>query len=144
MVDANRTDGPAYEKPLPTLTEENAPFWKAARDGLLSMQRCGSCGHVRYPVAPVCPRCLSDEHDWTPLSGRGSIFSYVVFHQVYNPAFRNDVPYNVALSQRDEGPRMFSNIRTDAGEMPKVGDRVEVCFDPVTAEVTLPRFRIAG
>jgi len=143
MVDVSQPGSPAYDKPLPVISAANAPFWDAARAGRLSMQRCLSCGHVRYPIAPVCPRCLADEHEWTTLSGRGSIFSYVVFHQVYNPAFRDDVPYNVALIQLDEGPRMFSNIVTGDGETPKVGDRVEVCFEPVTAEVTLPRFRLA-
>jgi uncharacterized OB-fold protein len=153
MVDASRSSterapeppaASAYAKPLPKITEENRPFWSAARQGRLCMQRCVACGHLRYPVAPVCPRCLSEDHDWETLSGNGTIFSFVVFHQVYDRAFRDDVPYNVALVQLDEGPRMFSNIVPAGGATPKVGDRVEACFEPVTAEVTLPRFRIAG
>lgn len=132
----------AYRKPLPTITDDNRPFWDAAREGRLSMQRCGDCGHIRYPVAQVCPRCLSGNHAWVTLSGRGAIFSYVVFHQVYDQAFRDDVPYNVALIQLDEGPRMFSNIGIEPGDTPKVGDRVAVYFDPVTPEIALPRFRV--
>jgi uncharacterized OB-fold protein len=133
-----------YRKPLPTITEDNRPFWDGARNGRLMMQRCRHCDHTRYPVARICPRCLFAEAEWVELSGRGAIFSYVVFHQVYDKSFKDDVPYNVALIQLDEGPRLFSNIKTVDGAKPKVGDRVEVCFDPVTPDVTLPRFRLAG
>jgi uncharacterized OB-fold protein len=134
----------SYSKPLPTITDDNRPFWDGARNGRLMMQRCCGCNHVRYPVARICPRCLSDEAEWVELSGKGSIFSYVVFHQVYDRSFKDDVPYNVAMVQLDEGPRLFSNIEISDGQKPKVGDRIEVCFDPVTPDVTLPRFRLVG
>lgn len=132
-----------YTKPLPEITEENREFWEGARNGELRMQKCRACGHIRYPVALVCPKCLSADNDWTPLSGRGTVFSYVVFHQVYNAGFRDDVPYNVALIQLEEGPRLFSNVVDVANTEVKVGDAVEVTFDPVTPTVTLPRFRLA-
>jgi uncharacterized OB-fold protein len=71
------------------------------------------------------------------------VFSYIVFHQVYNQAFRQDVPYNVALVQLAEGPRMYSNVVGVPNEAVKVGDALEVVFDPVTPEITIPRFRLA-
>lgn len=132
-----------YAKPLPTITDENRPFWEATRRGELRMQTCGACGHVRYPIAPVCPKCLSDEAEWTRLSGRGTVFSYVVFHQVYHPAFKTDAPYNVAMVQLEEGPRLFSNIVGVANSEVSVGDPVEAVFDAVTDEVAIPRFRLA-
>jgi uncharacterized OB-fold protein len=99
---------------------------------------------VRYPIAAYCPRCLSEEAIWTPMSGRGVVFSSIVFHQVYHPAFKNDVPYNVSLIQLDEGPRMFSNVVGVPPQSVKVGARVEVLFDPVTEELAIPRFRLAA
>ena len=131
-----------YLKPLPTLTDENRAFWAAALERRLSMQACLSCGHVRFPIAHVCPRCLSYDFEWRTLTGRGRIFSYIVYHQVYHPAFKGDVPYNVALVQLDEGPRMYSNIVGVPNDVPKVGDAVEVVFDTVTADVALPRFML--
>jgi uncharacterized OB-fold protein len=130
-----------YDKPLPAITDETRPFWDALGHGELRLQRCRGCGEWRYPIAAVCPRCLGAEHEWARSSGRGRVFSFVVFHQVYHEAFRADVPYNVALVQLEEGPFMFSNlvgIGTDAirCDMP-----VHVCFDRVTDAVTLPRFR---
>lgn len=130
-----------YTKPLPTITDENHPFWEGCRQGKLRMQKCGDCGHIRYPISHVCPKCLSYKFEWTDLSGRGEVFSYVVFYQLYNKAFEQDIPYNVALVQLDEGPRMYSNIVDADNDSVKVGDKVEVAFDPVTPEVTIPRFK---
>ena len=135
---------PPYAKPLPAITPENKPFWDACKAGELRMQRCTGCGHVRYPINPICPRCLSPAAEWVRLSGRGTVFSYIVFHQVYNPAYKDDVPYNVAMIQLEEGPRMFSNVVGVPNDQVKVGDAVEVVFDPVTPEVSLPKFRLAG
>ena len=131
-----------YLKPLPTLTESNRPFWAAARDERLCMQRCKSCQHVRFPISHVCPSCLSYEFEWQDLSGRGVIYSYIVYHQVYSQAFKMDVPYNVAMIQLDEGPRMYSNIIGVPNNVPKIGDAVEVAFESVTPEITLPRFKL--
>lgn len=132
-----------YQKPLPELNTENRPFWEACREGRLAMQKCRACGHIRYPIQGVCPKCLSEQSEWIDLSGEGEVLSRLVFHQVYHKAFANDVPYNVVLVQLDEGPRMFSNVVVVPNEDVKVGMRVVVTFDPVTAEVTIPRFRPA-
>lgn len=131
----------AYDKPLPTITDENRPFWDATRRGELRLQRCRDCGRYRYPIAPVCPRCLGPEAEWAAVSGRGRVFSFVVFHQVYHQAFKHDVPYNVALVQLDEGPFMFGNVVGIGNERLVCDMPVSVVFERVTEAVTLPRFR---
>ncbi len=134
----------SYAKPLPTLDDANRPFWDAARAGRLELQQCGDCQHIRYPINHVCPRCLSLRFDWKALSGRGSVYSSIVFHQVYHPGFAQDVPYNVALIQLEEGPRMFSNVVGIPPSSVKVGQAVQVMFDAVTPEITIPRFKPVG
>ncbi len=131
-----------YKKPLPTISDENRGFWDGAKRGRICMQKCDDCGHIRYPISHCCPKCLSLKFAWSDLSGRGSVYSYVVFHQVYNQAFKDDVPYNVAMVQLEEGPRMFSNVVVVDNDAVKVGDLVEAVFDPVTPEVTIPRFKL--
>jgi uncharacterized OB-fold protein len=131
-----------YTKPLPVVEDWNRPFWDAIHGGELRMQRCADCGRIRYPISSICSDCLSSEYEWTELSGRGEIMSYIVVHQVYNKAFADDVPYNVALIQLDEGPRMFSNIIGVSNDVPKVGDRVSIVYDRVTGDVTIPRFKL--
>lgn len=107
------------------------------------MQKCGACGHIRYPVTAICPECLSEQTQWVELSGAGEVMARLVFHQVYHKAFANDVPYNVVLVQLDEGPRMFSNVIGVLNEQVRVGMRVKVAFDLVTPGVAIPRFRPA-
>jgi hypothetical protein len=130
-----------YAKPLPTLNEENRPFWDACRSGKLALQKCEQ-GHLRYPISAVCPQCLSTQYTWSEVSGRGTVFSYIVFHQAYHPAFKADLPYNVALVQLEEGPRMYSNIVGTPNDRVRIGDAVEAVFDAVTPEITIPRFRL--
>ncbi len=130
-----------YAKPLPTLTDENRPFWEGCRAGELRMQQCRDCGHIRYPIQEICPTCLSERTEWTRLSGRGRVLARLVFHQIYHKAFAGDVPYNVVLVQLDEGPRMFSNVVGVPNEAITVGMPLEAVFEPATPEVTIPRFR---
>jgi len=133
-----------YDKPLPTLDDGNRPFWTAAREGKLALQHCADCGKPRYPINHVCPHCLSDKFQWKAVSGRGAVYSSIVFHQIYNQAFAGDVPYNVSLIQLEEGPRMISNVVGIPPSQVKVGDKVQAVFDPVTPEISIPRFQRIG
>ena len=131
----------ASAKPLPQITPEMQPFWEAARRRELVVQRCGGCGTSRFPARDVCSRCLSRESAWVPVSGRGTVFSWAVMHQVYHPGFANDVPYAVVVIELDEGVRLVSNLVDCAPGDIRAGMPVEVVFDQVTPEVTLPKFR---
>lgn len=131
----------ANQRPLPTITDLNRPFWDACARHELRMQRCTRCGHIRWPIEGVCPRCLSREADWIVLSGRGTVFSFVVFHRAYHPAFSNDVPYNVALVELEEGPLMISNVIGVAPDAVYIGMPVEVVFVEIAPGIWLPKFR---
>src|SRR5579883_965064 len=110
-----------YSKPLPEITEENRPYWESAKAHRLALQRCTNCGKFRLPISTFCPNCLSDATEWTPVSGRGTVYSFVIMHQVYRPAFRAEVPYNVAAIEFEEGPRVYSNIVGCPNDQIKVG-----------------------
>ena len=87
----------AVPKPLPAVTPEMVPFWEAARHHQLVVQRCGGCGAYRFPPRELCSVCLSREAAWVPASGRGKVFSFVVMHQAYHPAFAAELPYAVVI-----------------------------------------------
>ena len=130
-----------YTKPLPQMTPEMAPFWEAARRHELVVQRCRGCGTPRFPARDICSRCLSREAEWAPVSGRGTVFSYTVMHQVYHPAFAAEVPYAVIVVELEEGARLLSNlVGCPVGDIAP-GMPVEAVFEDVTPEVTLPKFR---
>jgi uncharacterized OB-fold protein len=129
------------DKPLPAVTEDGAPYWAACREGRLAAQKCGACGHVRWPPSVVCPRCLAEEGEWVALSGRGMVYSFIVVHRPQHPAFWNDAPYNVAIVELEEGVRIHANVVDCANEALRVGLPVEVVFEKIDDEITLPRFR---
>lgn len=135
---------PAYNKPLPAPDPDSAPFWEGTRAHELRLQRCDDCGTHRYPAGPHCPACRSTRATWIRASGRGKVYSWiVVVHPVPKEVYHQEVPYAVALIDLAEGVRMASNIvgcdpRAITADMP-----VEVVFDAVTADVTLPKFKQA-
>jgi uncharacterized OB-fold protein len=96
--------------PLPEPTPLSQPYWDALRQGRLTFQRCRHCSHAWLPPRAECPHCLEAEWDWTTASGKGRVVSWVVYHHAYHEAFRDRLPYNVALVELDEGPRLITNI----------------------------------
>ena len=132
-----------YRKPLPVVDERNRPYWEALKRGELRLPRCGACGKLRYVPFRRCPTCGSEDTQWSLLSGRGTIWSRTVFHQVYFEGFRAEVPYNVVLVELDEGVKLYSNIVGANNSEIAIGRRVEATFDAVTTDVTLLKFRLA-
>lgn len=130
-----------YQKPLPRIGPDSQPFWDAARAHRLQLPYCAECGKPHLPAAPVCPFCLGARMEWRAASGRGTVSSWTRVHKAWFPAFAGDVPYNVIQVELDEGPRLTSSlVQHEDGDL-RVGRRVEVVFDDVTHDVTLPRFK---
>jgi hypothetical protein len=130
-----------YNKPIPVPSTESQPYWDGLREHKLLMPRCDSCDCYWFPPSLHCPRCGSAKWTWTPTSGRGRIFSYVVYHRVYHPGFADEVPYAVAVIELDEGPRMISNVVGIPPDKLVCDMKVEVVYHPITPGITLPRFK---
>jgi uncharacterized protein len=130
-----------YLKPLPPVTSLNQPYWDGLKNRELKLQRCDACGKVWYPPSPLCPGCWSRNFTWTRLSGRGRVNSWVIFHQSYFRGFDNEIPYNVAEVELDEGPRVLTNLVGVKNDEISVGMAVEIVYDDVTSEMTLAKFR---
>jgi hypothetical protein len=130
-------------KPVPEVTPELTPFFAAARRRELHVQRCRGCGELRFPPRERCSACWSKEADWVKVSGRGEVWSFNVMHQVYHPAFADEVPYAVVLVKLAEGPKILSNLLGVSPAEIRIGMPVRVVFEDVNDEVTLPKFRVA-
>lgn len=133
----------SYKKPLPIINEDTAPYWQYCKNHELRMQKCTECDHIRFPASILCPACHSMCAEWLKLSGRGTIYSYIVFRQAYHPAYQDEIPYVVAIIQLDEGPRMESNIIGAGLNEIKIGMTVNVFFEDVSDEISLPKFKMA-
>ena len=128
-------------RPLPRVTPLYEPYHRYARQHELRLQRCQGCGHVRYPFATLCPLCHSEGTEWARVSGRGAVASFAICHQAFHPWFQDRLPYNVALVELEEGPRLPTNIVGVRNEDIRIGMEVEAEFEDVTEEVTLVQFR---
>ena len=101
--------------------------------------RCVECRAWRMPSRPRCPDCWSTETAWEKASGRGTLYSFGIMHQKF-PGFADDVPYNYAVVELEEGPRIVSNIVGVANEELRVDMPVVAYFDDVAEDTTLVRF----
>ena len=133
----------AHPKPLPIVTDENRPYWEGCRQGKLLLQHCQQCQQYQFYPRLYCMQCGSAKLQWAEASGRGRIYSYTIIHRNKTPEFVQDVPYNVAIIQLDEGPRMMANIVGSDNSQLRVDLPVTVVFDPVTDEISVPRFQLA-
>jgi uncharacterized protein len=132
-----------YGKPLPVADPVTAPFWESVRAHAMRLQRCTGCGRWIFYPRGLCPHCFSDDLAWEPVAGTGVVHAFTIVHRHPSPAFNAEIPYVVALIELDEGARLLSNlveVAPDPAEV-RVGLPVEVVYDDVTAEVTLPKFR---
>jgi len=126
---------------LPVIDAESAPFWAGTRDRKFLLRHCNSCHRNHFYPRHACPRCWSDNCEWRPASGKGRVYSYTVIHHHDVPPFREMVPYIVALIDLAEGVRVTANVVECTPELVHVGMPVEVVFEHVTDDITLPQFR---
>lgn len=131
-------------RPLPRITNETRDFWAGCKRHELLVQHCRTCGHRQHYPRALCTACLSFEVEMRPASGRGEVHSFSVIRRAPSPAFAGKVPYVVALVDLVEGVRLFSTVSGCAPEQVRIGMPVEVFFEDVSDEVSLPCFRPVG
>lgn len=130
-------------RPLPIPDPVTRPFWDSLKAHAVRLQRCGGCARFIYYPRIVCPSCLGDDLQWTPVSGRGVVHAFTIPHRHPNPAFASAAPYVVALVELEEGARMLSNL-VDVDPTPeavKIGMAVNLVYVDVDDAITLPKFR---
>lgn len=126
-------------------TPETRPFWEAARRHELTLQRCRACDRYIYYPRAACPHCLSGDLEWRRVSGRGTLNTFTVVYRGQK-GFSLGPPYVIAIVDLAEGPRLMTNlvgIEPDPAAI-RIGMPVEVVFEDVSADVSLPRFRPAA
>jgi uncharacterized OB-fold protein len=126
---------------LPSPTPETQHFWDGTREGELRLQRCRSCEQAYFPPRPFCPRCACREVEVFRASGRARLLSYVINEHRPAPGF--ETPYSIAVVELEEGPRMMTNV-VETPQTPEalvLDMPLEVTFEPVSDEISLPLFR---
>ena len=133
----------AYQGPLPVKQPESDFYWEKAQAHELWLRRCNACEHAYFYPRDFCPDCGSRDVSWVQASGRGTLHTFAIVHRAPVPAFRDRVPFVVAMVDLEEGGRIPTNL-VDVEPDPehiKVGMAVEVAFLDLTDEISLPVFR---
>jgi uncharacterized OB-fold protein len=132
------------QKPIPIPDEISGPFFDGARDGRLMLQHCSACDGWSFPVRERCPHCFAAPLQWRAASGKGTLYTFAIMHQVMNPGFAGATPYNVCQIDLVEGVRMISNIEGVPNADLRIGMDLEVVFDDVGDNIRVPKFRPVG
>ena len=118
--------------PLPDVDDLSvAPFFAGAARGELLVPHCDTCDrYVWYPEAE-CPGC-GGPLTWIPVSGRGTLFTWVVVQRPFLPAFADKVPFVTALVALDEDPavRMVTYVDADPSSL-RAAQPMQVAFRPL-------------
>jgi hypothetical protein len=130
-----------YKKPLPCPNSDTKEFWDGAKRHKLVIQKCLNCGGYRYPPSPICPNCFSTDFTREKVSGKGEVYSFTIVRVAVRPEWMSDVPYALAAIKLDEDVRMVSTIIDCKPDDVKIGMRVQVVFDDVTEQFTIPKFK---
>lgn len=131
------------QKPAPEITKHSEPFWQACKEGRLLIMNCTHCGKPFFYPRRSCPSCWSEDVEWLESKGRGTIWTLSeVAISLWGDAWDDVVPYTVAVIDLDEGVRMASRLVGEASW--KIGDRVQVTFQPGEKDVIMPYFTSAG
>ncbi len=93
----------------PFALPETKPYWDAAAQDRLHIQRCHDCRKCYFPPAPVCPHCTSRNVVWEDMSGRATLYSYVITASPW-PQWDMKPPFSVATIALEEGPRLLSTV----------------------------------
>lgn len=141
------------------LDVENLEYFKHCAAHDFHLQRCDSCGLLRYPPTTACPWCASPKSTWTRVEGKGAVHSYSEVHHAIQPAFKAHTPYLILLvdldAQKgkptaDEALRVVGNLATPDGKLAPpemvrsvgIGTRVRMVFSDVAPGLAIPQWTI--
>ena len=129
---------------LPTIEPETKPFWDALKERKLLLGKCNGCGRVHYYPRPMCPHCWSEDVSWVEAAGRGVLYTWSTVFVNDLPPFNAKLPYIAAQVDLEEGVRITTIIVDAEPAQLSIGMAVEIEFEPISEDVTIPVFRPAG
>jgi uncharacterized OB-fold protein len=140
------SDWSKVTRPIPVPNEWTKPFWDAAKRAAVELQRCQSCGHFQHPPYATCTQCVATDLKFEPVRGVGTIYAYTIMYHTGDKRFASAVPYASIIVELDDagGALLAGNLLEAEYTEAKVGRRVEVVFEKLNDDITLPQFRLAG
>jgi uncharacterized OB-fold protein len=141
------------------LDQENLAYFGHCAAHDFHLQRCTACRLVRYPPTTGCPWCGHADAAWSPVEGRGTVFTYAEVHHAIQPAFQGHLPYLILIVELDtqqgqptqhDALRIAGNLATATGDLATpdlvakvgIGTRVRMVFKDVAEGLAVPLWTI--
>ncbi len=96
----------ATARPVRAMDPYAEQFWAFTLSKELRLQKCSPCGKFRWPPGPTCDRCLSDDFEWSAVSGTAKVLSWTTFRRGYFAEY--PPPHTVVALELEEGPLFIS------------------------------------
>ncbi len=143
-----------YNKPIPSPQGESDLYWNKAEEKELWIRKCNKCDEGYFYPRDISPCCFSKNTEWVQCTGKATLFTYGIVMRAPHPGFVEDIPFVTAIVQLEEGPLMPSNVVVDGIDRSdpelalneirqklSVGMNLEVIFEKITDDLSLPKFR---
>ena len=131
-----------WTRPMPAIDRSSSEFWLRCAQGRLSIQQCPRCGTRQFYPRLICGHCGADP-ELIDVSGTGTVYTFTIVRRNGAPAFRDELPYVLAMIELTEGPMMMGNVIDCRPEDVSIGMQVVVDFVPVSDQVGVPMWRRA-
>lgn len=134
----------AYQKPIPLKDIDNAPYWDAADNHQLALQKCEDCNAYSQPPGPTCAKCGSENVRFEQLGDdiTATVYSYVVSYRPFLPGFQDELPTIIALGQLDQIPevKIMCNILQCEEKDLEIGMPIRMTWIGITEDRALPQW----
>ena len=133
-------------RPVPVPDDRSRPFWEAAHEHRLVIQRCARCRRYCHPPVATCDACSSPELAFEQVSGRGTIYTHTVIHDTRISGLTDSLPFVVAFVDLVEqaGLRLTCNLSGVPIDRIVPGAAASVTFIDVDATTSIPDFVVDG
>jgi uncharacterized OB-fold protein len=132
-----------WDRPMPVVSGETAPFWDACKEGKFLIQQCEDCERFQYHYRGFCCHCWSSNVRDHPIDGTGEVWTFTVVERNNSPGFRELVPYVVALVELPERIRVLTNVINVDPDAVEIGMPVRLTFVDADDGIRMPMFEPA-
>lgn len=133
----------AENKPLPVITDLTRPFWTAAKEGRLVLQKCAKCATYQFQPKPWCIACGSRDLAWTDAKPTGTVYTFTISRSVAMnfPGWQQELPVLMCLVDLDDGARLYAQVIECPPEKLQIGMRVTAVFKDISEDAGIPKFK---
>ena len=134
-----------YNKPIPVPQVESDFYWEKCKEHELWLRYDNDAQQAYFYPRDISPITFSRNTTWIKASGKATLYTYAIVHRPFHPGFVGDVPFVTAMVELEEGPIMPTNIVMDdpTPEKLQIGMPLEVVFEDITDDISLPKFKPA-